>query len=141
MLALRNGSTPASRGTPVNRLVEQFLNDDFFAPSQAAWTAIPLSMWQDENHVYIEADVPGLAEGDIDVTVHEDMVTISGERKCQRQVEGYDSRTYGRFEQRITLPSAVDAVRVEAKLAHGVLSLTFSKSEAAKPRRISIKHP
>ncbi len=51
---------------------------------------MPLSMWQDESNVYIEADVPGLAEGDIDVTVHEEMVTISGERKCERKVEGCD---------------------------------------------------
>ena len=137
MLALRNGSAPATRG---NRLVERFLNDDFFAPmAQHGWTVMPLSMWQDENYVYIEADAPGLAESDIEVSVHEGVLTISGERKCERKVEGYDSRTYGRFEQRITLPSMVDADKVEAKLGNGVLSLTFPKSEASKPRKIAIK--
>lgn len=140
MLALRNGSAPATRGTPVNRLVDRLLDESFFAPVVPhAWTTMPLSMWQDEENVYLEVDAPGLKHNDIDVSVHEGVVTISGERKCQRQIEGFDSRTYGRFEQRIALPSAVDAGKVEARLADGVLSLTFPKSEEAKPRKIAIK--
>jgi HSP20 family protein len=52
---------------------------------------------------------------------------------------GYDTRSYGRFEQRVTLPAPVDADKVEGKLANGVLSLTLRKSEAAKPRKIALK--
>ena len=137
--ALRNGSELAARGTPVNRLVDRFFNDDFFAPWSATWTGMPLSMWQDDDNVYIEADAPGVTDKDLDVSVHDGVLVISGERKSEQKAGGYDTRSYGRFEQRIRLPSAVDAERVEAKLANGVLHLMFPKSEAAKPRRIAIK--
>jgi HSP20 family protein len=137
--ALRNGSALATRGTPVNRLIDRFFNDDFFAPLTTTWPSMPLSMWQDEDHVYIEADAPGLTDKDIEVSVHDGVVIISGERKCERKMEGYDSRSYGHFEQRISLPTAVEADNVEARLANGVLSLTFPKSEQAKPRKIAIK--
>jgi len=83
-------------------------------------------------------DAPGVHEADIDVSVHENTLTVRGERKGGRE-GGYDTRTYGRFEQRLTLPVAVDAERVEATLANGVLSLTLPKSEAARPRKIAIK--
>jgi HSP20 family protein len=137
---IRNGSALSTARTPVNRLIEQFLEDGFFAPTaMAAWTHMPLSAWQDENNVYVEFDAPGLTENDLDVSVHDGVLTIRGERKCRRQGEGYDSRSYGRFEQQVKLPTRVDAERVEAKLAQGVLSLTFPKSEDAKPRKIAIQ--
>jgi HSP20 family protein len=138
--AVTNGSGLSTVRHPVNRLIDQFFGDEFFAaPSMTGWKGMPLSAWQDENNVYIEADAPGLTENDLEVSVHDGMVTIRGERKCERKGEGYDSRTYGRFEQQVNLPTPVDADRVEAKLAHGVLSLTFPKSEAAKPRKIAIQ--
>jgi len=143
--ALTNGSGFSTARHPVNRLIDQFFGDQFpsdpfFAPPTATgWRGMPLSAWQDENNVYVEVDAPGLTENDLDISVHEGMLTIRGERKCVRQGEGYDSRAYGRFEQRVGLPTPVDADRVEARLAHGVLSLTFPKSEAAKPRKIAIQ--
>jgi HSP20 family protein len=121
---------------PVNRLsslFDTFFNEDAFTPP-----SLPLSMWEDEHSVYVEMDAPGVKESDVELCVHQGHLIIKGERKCERQ-SGYDTRRYGRFAQRITLPSLVDADRVEAKLANGVLSVTFPKSEAAKPRRIALK--
>lgn len=143
--ALRNGSlVPTINGGPVNRLsslFDRFFNDDLFVPlaTAPAWTTLPLSLWEDEQNVYIQMDTPGVTEKDIDLTVHEGDLIIRGERKCERQEGGYDTRSYGRFEQRVSLPSAVDADKVEAKLANGVLAVTFPKSEAAKPRKIALK--
>jgi HSP20 family protein len=140
MPAIRNGSELSTPSTPVNRLFDRFFGDEFFAPpTVSGWTGMPLSAWQDENNVYIQVDAPGLTENDLEVSVHDGMLTIRGERKCERKAEGYDSRTYGRFEQRVSLPTRVDVERVEAELAHGVLSLTFPKSEDAKPRKIAVK--
>jgi HSP20 family protein len=132
-----NGTiVPASR-RPANRLSSLF--DTFFNDEAQAWPSLPLSMWEDEHNVYVEMDAPGVKESDVELTVHQGDLVIKGERKCERQHGGYDNRSYGRFAQRITLPSAVDAGKVEAKLANGVLSMTFPKSEAAKPRRITLK--
>ncbi|HZT83083.1 MAG TPA: Hsp20/alpha crystallin family protein [Gemmataceae bacterium] len=142
---LRNGSRlPTLSDEPVNRLsswFDRFFNDDLFAPLPVprAWTALPLSMWEDEQNVYVEVDVPGLTDQDIDVSVHDGDLIIRCERKGERKARGYDTRTYGRFEQRVTLPAAVDADKGEAKLAHGVLSVVFPKTEEARPRKIAIK--
>jgi len=141
--ALRNGSLlPATE--PVNRLsslFDRFFNDDFFIPvtTGRTWSALPLSLWEDEHNVYVEIDAPGMTEKDIEVSVHDGDLVVRGERKCERQGGGYDTRCYGRFEQRVTLPAPVEIDRTEAKLANGVLSVTFPKSEAAKPRKIALK--
>lgn len=141
-----NGSALApTTGTPVNRLstvFDRLFNDDpFFGPlmTAPAWSALPLSMWEDEQSVHVEVDAPGVTSQDIDVSVHDGDLVIRGERKSERKEGGYDTRTYGRFEQRVTLPAPVDADKVEAKLTNGVLSLTCPKTEAAKPRKIAIK--
>ena len=143
--ALRNGSlVPATSGGPVNRLAtlfDRFFHDDLFAPlaSAPAWSALPLSLWEDEHNVYVEMDAPGVTDKDIEVSVHQGELIIRGERKCERKEGAYDTRSYGRFEQRVNLPAPVDAERVEARLSNGVLAVTFPKTEAAKPRKIAVK--
>ena len=139
---LRNGSALVpTHAAPVNRLSSLFdrLLEGFDAPAQAGWGNFPISVWEDEDHVRIEADAPGMTEKDIEVTFHQGDLVIRGERSQERKQGGWDTRSYGRFEQRVTLPSAVQADKAEAKLVNGVLSLSFPKSEEAKPRRIALK--
>lgn len=138
-----NGSVLATPS--LNRLHTPFdyfdrFFEDAFAPlaSAPAWGGFPMSMWEDENAVHVELDAPGVGEKDIELTIHDGELIVRGERKAQENRSGYDSRAYGRFEQRVTLPAAVDADKVEAKLANGVLTVACPKSEAAKPRRIAI---
>ncbi|MBI2803808.1 MAG: Hsp20/alpha crystallin family protein [Planctomycetes bacterium] len=137
-----NGLTQVTE--PVNRLssmLGRFFNEDIFptvTPPQAI-VAVPLSMWEDEDHYYVEVDAPGMTDNDIDVSIQHGDLIISGERKCERKGVGYDTRTYGRFEQRISLPTAAKTDKVDAKLANGVLSLTFPKGDEAKPRKIALR--
>jgi HSP20 family protein len=84
-------------------------------------------------------DTPGVAERDIELTVHNGELIIQGERKSAGREGGYDGRSYGKFEQRITLPKAVDPEAITAKLTAGVLTLSVPKSEAAKPRKIQVR--
>ena len=140
----KNGSMiPATTGGPVNRLsslFDIFFNDEFFTlPTAPEWSALPLALWEDEHNVYVNVDAPGVTDKDIEVSVHGGELVVKGERKCERKEGGYDTRSYGRFEQRVTLPTPVDADKVEAKLANGVLSITLPKSEGAKPRKIALK--
>jgi HSP20 family protein len=141
-----NGSAPAT--APVNRvsnIFDRFFEDVFAplaAPSWGAWDAtFPMSMWEDEDAVRVELDAPGVTEKDIELTVHDGELIVRGERKTEEKTGGYDTRVYGRFERRVSLPATVDADKVEAKLANGVLSVTCPKSEAAKPRKIAIAAP
>ena len=135
--AIRNNNSLIPTAGPVNRIGSLF--DTFFNEAVPAWSGAPLSLWEDENAVHVEMDAPGLTDKDVELSVHQGVLVIKGERKSERKERGYDTRSYGRFEQHITLPSPVDADRVEAKLANGVLSVTFPKSESAKPRRIALK--
>jgi HSP20 family protein len=130
---------------PVNRLstiFDRFFNEDVFAPlataAQPAF-AVPLSMWEDEDTYHVEIDAPGMTEKDIDVSVQNGDLIIRGARKCERKGNGYDTRPYGQFEQRISLPQAARTDKIDAKLAHGVLSLAFPKGEDAKPRKIAVR--
>lgn len=138
-----NGRMTSSVASPVNRLsslFDSFFNDDFFAPvTGRIASAMPLSMWEDENHLNVELDAPGLTDKDVEVTIHHGDLLIRGERKCERKGNGYDTRSYGRFEQRISLPQWVHADTVQARLRNGVLSMTFPKREEAKPHRIALQ--
>jgi HSP20 family protein len=105
-----------------------------------AWAGAPVAVWEDEDHVWIEAELPGVAEGDLDITVHNGMLFIRGER---RPAEGrrylYNGRAFGRFERVVTLPEAVNTEGVQAELKDGVLVIGLPKSPEAKPRKIELK--
>jgi len=138
---LFNGTsqTPATMNRSGNRLAslfDRFFNDELFTPASVA---LPVAMWQNEDHVYVEVDAPGLTEQDVELTVHAGELILRGERKCERQEGGYDYRRYGKFEQRLTLPADVTPDGVEAKLTRGVLNITIPKTPESKPRKIAIK--
>jgi HSP20 family protein len=137
-----NGLTQVAE--PANRLsalFDRFFNDEVFPPMTAPRmvVAVPLSMWQDEDNYYLEIDAPGMTEKDIDVAVQHGDLIIRGERKCERKGNAYDTRTYGQFEQRISLPRSARTDKVDAKLANGVLSLTFPKRDESKPRKVALR--
>jgi len=95
----------------------------------------------DDNYV-VKAELPGLQKQDIAVSLQDDILTISGERKEEKTSKEdspkYTERYYGRFERTINLPSTVDSEKVKADYADGVLTVTLSKSEAVKPKQIAI---
>ena len=136
------GSTfdePAARlRGEVDTLFDRFFGGDGGSLTQA-WGGVPVAMWEDDDRISIEAELPGATEKDIDVTVHNGLLFIRGER---RPVEGrnylYNGRLFGRFERVITLPEAVDADNVQARLAAGVLLIELSKSPQAKPKKVTV---
>jgi len=119
-------SLTAAPNQTSDALSDRFVgDDDYFSP---VWAGLPVALWEDRDHVYAEADLPGVAEEDLDVTVEDGRVFIRGERKPEAYRNYlYDGRSYGRFERVITLPEAVDSDHVEARLNRGVLSIALSK--------------
>ena len=105
--------------------------------------ALLLNLWEDEQALYAELDLPGIDPTKLEVTVTEgNQLSIQGERAApniQGAVWVRQERPTGQFVRGVTLPSLVDADKVEAKYEHGVLRLTLPKSEAAKPRKIEVK--
>nr|HEX4313826.1 Hsp20/alpha crystallin family protein [Kofleriaceae bacterium] len=91
----------------------------------------------------VTADVPGVGESNLDIAVHNSVLTISGSRTAEdrKEDEAYAlyERQYGSFTRSFSLPDTADGERVEAKLENGVLRLTIAKKAEAKPRKIAVK--
>ncbi len=91
----------------------------------------------------ITADLPGVREQDVDVTLTGNRLTVTGKRETQSESEGerYHSveRSYGSFSRSFNLPDGTDLENVDADLDGGVLTVSIPKSEAAKPKKISLK--
>jgi HSP20 family protein len=102
----------------------------------------PLNIWGDSDKVYAEAELPGMQLDHLEIYVtEENQLTIQGERRKLELDKGVwygQERGFGKFSRTIRLPVKVDADKVEARFEHGVLFVTLPKSEAAKPRRISV---
>lgn len=120
---------------------------------------LPRSLWDNEsqplpslelreegNKVMLSAELPGVAEDDIDIAVDGQMLTISGEKKSEhesKEGQGFRSeRTYGSFSRSISLPFDIDPDRVDARFDRGVLKLTIEKPAEAQQsvKKIPIKH-
>jgi HSP20 family protein len=108
-------------------------------PATAA-ASFAVSVWEDENHRHVEAELPGVTDNDVDITVHDGVLKIRAERRPEEgRVYLYNGRSFGRFERSIVLPEAVDAENVEAVMSNGVLRIDLPKHPAARPRKITLK--
>ncbi len=103
----------------------------------------PLNLWENDDNLYMEAELPGFEMDDLEIYVTGgNQLSISGERE-QPKLEGgawhRQERAYGKFRRMFELPCDVDADDVSANFSGGILTLTMPKSEEVKPRRIEVK--
>ena len=88
------------------------------------------------------AELPGIDKDEVEITVEDGILTLSGERRFTEEGEEKNyrriERAYGSFSRAFTLPSAVDAERIEASFKDGLLTVTVPKAEVAKARKITI---
>jgi HSP20 family protein len=107
----------------------------------SGWTPA-LDVSEDKDNVYVRVEVPGMRKEDIEVSLHNGSVSISGERKSEekfKDAEVYRSeRFFGRFQRSVTLPTPVAADKVKAQYKDGVLTVTLPKTEEAKPKHIDV---
>jgi len=116
----------------MNRIFEDVF-DESPQGNRFGGTFPPLEVSQDDNRIEICAELPGVREEDVELSVEDGVLTLSGEKKSERKEGGYTERSFGRFERRISLPSNVDAERCQAEFRDGVLTVTIPK-DAAKSR-------
>ena len=107
-------------------------------------TWIPAVDVQESAKAFIfTAELPGLGKDDIEITLEENLLTLSGSRELDEKTEDETyhrvERAYGKFSRSFTLPSQVDNTQVEASFKDGLLSIEVPKSEQAQPRKIEIK--
>lgn len=102
--------------------------------------ASPVALWEDNQHVYLEVDVPGVTQENLELTLRDGRLWIRGERK-PAQHEGkcwYNERRYGTFERVVSMSDMVDPSNIEAELENGVLFITLNKKPEHQPHRIAI---
>lgn len=111
----------------------------------AATTAFipPVDVREEDNRFVIEADLPGVAPADIEITADKGVLTVRGERKAEKRDSraGYEriERVSGSFTRRFTLPDNAQADQIRARFNHGVLELTIPKQAAAVPHRVQVE--
>ena len=98
---------------------------------------------EDGDRLVVEAEMPGFKKEDVDITLENQTLTISGERREEKKDQkeaGYllNERRYSRFLRSFTLPPTVNDQTVNAKLSDGVLTITLNKREETKPRKIAV---
>ena len=114
-----------------------------FNGSEAFNTWAPaLDLYENKDNLVVTAELPGMKKEDIDISLHEDNLTIAGERKEEKQYGENETqraeRFYGRFQRTIALPKKVDDGAIKANYKDGILTVTLPKAPEAKPRQIEV---
>ena len=108
----------------------------------AHWTP-DLDLAETDNEYIVKADLPGLKQDEIKISIRDDVLTIKGERKSEKEEKGKNyhrvERSYGAFARSIELPAKVQGDKIKASYKEGVLEIVLPKSEEAKPKEISIE--
>ncbi|TFH42612.1 MAG: Hsp20/alpha crystallin family protein [Chrysiogenales bacterium] len=103
-----------------------------------------LDIMEDEHSFHVKAEIAGIDEKDLSVTLHDGIVTIAGEKKNERSEADternciHSERVFGSFSRSITLPEGIDPEAVQARYVNGVLDIELKKSETARPRKIEV---
>jgi HSP20 family protein len=127
----------------MDRLFESF-GRDLVWPGGESRVAPSIDVSETENELRIEADLPGVEEKDVDVTVSDNVLTIKGEKKAEKTEKQKDfhmvERSYGSFSRSLTLPFAADPSKAKATFKNGVLSISLPKPPEikAKAKKIAI---
>ena len=105
------------------------------------WTPA-FDVYEEKDSFIVKAELPGMKREDINVSLHDGNLIISGERKSETKSEGTEvyraERFFGKFQRVVALPTAVAANKVKAEYKDGILTVTLPKSEEAKPKQIEV---
>ena len=133
--------------TPFDRLFHQAFNE-FLAPAEAEQVSnrrfLPAADIRETTEALtLHVELPGLTKDDVQITLENNILTLSGERKLEKDVkeESYHrmERSYGTFIRTFALPNNLQTEKVEAIFKDGVLNISLPKAEETKPRKIEIR--
>lgn len=116
-----------------------------FGASTEAGVSFPLvNMWSTENEALVCAELPGVNPQEVDINIHEDILTIQGQRKVAQEKEEKilyhrQERDLGNYRRKLRLPFRVEGDKVEAKYEKGILSIKLPRAEKDKPRQIKVQ--
>ena len=104
----------------------------------------PINLSEDQENYFVRAELPGIQADKLDIQATGNSLSLSGERKITEEGNGVRyhrrEREGGTFSRVITLPGDIDAGKVDAELANGILTIKIAKAEEAKPKQITVRH-
>ena len=127
----------------VNRLFDTFSrgNDNTPTLTEGVWSPV-VDIYETKDEIIIDAELPGMTQKEINVTVIDNILTIKGEKKQEKEVKEENfhrvERSYGCFSRSFTLPVGVKSENIKATYKEGVLKVVLPKVEEAKPKQIAI---
>ena len=133
----------SSLSEEINRLFENPLAalPDGTQPFLSGWLPA-VDMFQDNDNVIVKAELPGMKKEQISISLHEGVLTLSGEHEAEKKDPGAETcrseRFLGRFQRTLTLPAAVNSDQAKATYKDGILTVTLPKTEEAKPKHIEV---
>jgi len=112
-------------------------------PLAAASFVPPVDVYEDEHKIALKLEVPGMKQQDLDVRIENNLLTVRGERKFEKEEKEENfhriERRYGTFYRAFTLPTTIDTANVKASYDSGILKLELAKKAEAKPKQIKIE--
>jgi HSP20 family protein len=119
----------------MNNLLGNITSDTTFSPA--------IDLVETDGAFEINADVPGISKDEINIEVADNVITIKGERKKEKEINEKNAhrieRTYGAFRRAFQIPGGFDHSNVQAEFGDGVLKVTLPKPKEKQPRRIEVK--
>jgi len=146
-MATLNRWSPLEESLSLRDAMSRLFEDSFVSPASVngriSNLGIEMNVYESEHGFSIEASVPGLKPEDLDITLQDNVLTVSGEFREQKPAENTTAhrveRRFGRFSRSVSLPTMVKSDAVSANLEHGILRLEIPKAEEVKPRKITIQ--
>jgi len=127
----------------VQQQMNRIMSDPWMNRFETPATFPPMNIYSNKDGIMVTAEVPGLSAEDIEISVVGETLTISGARKPVTVGDDYSyhrqERISGEFTRTVELPHAVDAEKVDARIANGILNIFMPRVEADKPRKIAVK--
>jgi len=128
----------------VDRLFEEFFSPDRKIWPESSLAVVPaVDLEENDDAFMITAELPGMDKKDIHITFENNVLSISGEKKAEKEMKEENfhrlERSYGKFQRSFELPGYVDREKIDADYKDGVLTITIPKAEEAKPKQIEVK--
>jgi len=127
----------------IDRLFEAPLSSltELSQPFSGGWVPA-IDLYEDRDNYVVKMELPGMKKEEIDISLHNGVLSITGERKDEEKHEDAETyrseRFFGRFQRSVTLPAVVETEKVNASYKDGILTVTLPKAEEAKPKQITI---
>jgi len=102
-----------------------------------------IDLYEDNDNLIFRCELPGMKKDEIEISLHQGVLTVTGERKADSKLENAEThraeRFTGRFQRSVTLPAPVDADKIKATYKDGILTALLPKAEEARPKQIQVK--